>query len=52
MEISWLVVLVMSVAALLISASRGETRNILMFSIIAVISLSMYLVRRRQRKNS
>ncbi|MBE0677061.1 MAG: hypothetical protein IH591_20580, partial [Bacteroidales bacterium] len=45
-------VLVMSLAALTVSVIRGETRNIIVFSIIAVISLSMYLFRRSQRKKA
>lgn len=52
LEFTWVAVLVMSLAALTVSVIRGETRNIIVFSIIAVISLSMYLFRRSQRKKA
>jgi hypothetical protein len=52
LEFAWVAVLIMSLAALTVSAIRAETRNIIVFSIIAVISLSMYMLRRSQRKKT
>jgi len=50
MEFAWVVVFIMAAAALTVSAIRGDTRNTIAFSIIALISASMYLFRRHQRK--
>ncbi|MFO7574781.1 MAG: hypothetical protein R6W67_06450 [Bacteroidales bacterium] len=50
MEFAWIVVFIMAAAALTVSAIKGDTRNIIAFSIIALISASMYLFRRHQRK--
>lgn len=50
MEFAWMAVFVLSTGALIVSATKGDTRNIIAFAVISLISASMYLFRRRQRK--
>ncbi|MBM3419785.1 MAG: hypothetical protein FJY11_01480 [Bacteroidetes bacterium] len=51
-EFAWIVVFIMAAVAVYISVTRGETRDSVVFSIIAVVSAAMYLFRWNQRKKS
>lgn len=52
MGIAWLIVMLLSLGVIIRSALRGDNRNVINFSIITAVALSMYLIRRRQRKKS
>lgn len=47
-----MIVFVMAAGALTVSALKSDSRNVIAFSIIALISASMYLYRRYQRKKN
>jgi hypothetical protein len=49
MEFLWILVLLLATGALTVSVINGDTRNIIVFAIVVIISASMYLFRRNQR---
>lgn len=52
MEFVWMLVFIMATAASVTALIRGETRDLLIFLLIAVTAALMYYMRRSQRKKS
>jgi hypothetical protein len=52
MEFVWMVVLIMATAASVVALIRGETRDLIIFLLIAATAALMYYMRHSQRKKS
>jgi uncharacterized MnhB-related membrane protein len=52
MEIVWLFVLIMAVAATFLALYRREVSDTIIFAVISLTSAGMYYMRRNQRKNN
>jgi hypothetical protein len=52
MEFVWMAVFILALAASVTALLRGQTKDLIIFALIAVSAASMYYFRQKQRKNS